>query len=442
MAGSVFDSPLFAKLFPTADAGRLFTDTAEVRAMMLVEGTLAKLQGEMGVIPLESAMFIHRASMELQIDPGGLAVSTGQNGVCVPGLVAQFRKEMQAPEHAQYLHWGATSQDIIDSALMLRLRQLLAVLDKDLRAVLERFATLAETHANLAMAARTWGQHATVTSFGAQVAEWGAPLLDLSAELPALRHSSLWVSLSGAAGTASALGPSAGDQRAALAKGLGLGDPQRSWHVDRGPILRIAAWMTRLSAALGKLGEDLTLLAQTGISEVSFGPTGASSTMPQKQNPVAPAAISALARHVTGLNAILQLSGQHRQQRDGIALMSEWLSLPQLCLATASALSQSKTLADTLCPNSINMATSLNSHLGLIHAEALSFALAELMPRPDAQDVTKTLCREAMDSGQELAKLLARDHPDLDITKLFTADQQMGLAPQSATDFAQQIRAL
>ena len=127
MAASVFDSALFARLFPTGEMGRLFTDTAEIRAMLLVEGTLAKVQGEAGIIPTDSAAFIHRASLEHQIDPGGLALATGQNGVAIPALLAAFRKVMEAPDHAQYVHWGATSQDITDTALMLRLRQALSL---------------------------------------------------------------------------------------------------------------------------------------------------------------------------------------------------------------------------------------------------------------------------------------------------------------------------
>ena len=127
MAASLFDSPLYAQLFNTGDAGRLFSDSAAIRAMLLVEGALAKVQGGLGVIPEISAAAIHRASMEIQMDPGAIAGATGQDGVVVPGLVAAFRAEMNAPEHAQFVHWGATSQDIIDTALMLRLRQALAL---------------------------------------------------------------------------------------------------------------------------------------------------------------------------------------------------------------------------------------------------------------------------------------------------------------------------
>ena len=164
MAASVFDSPLYAHLFPTGEAGRLFSDTAAIRAMLLVEGALARAQAAQGIIPEVSAKAIQRATMEIQIDPGAIARATGENGVSVPGLVAAFRNEMNAPEHAQYLHWGATSQDIIDTGLMLRLRQLLLLAEADLRAVITALADQAERHAATPMAGRTYGQHATPTS--------------------------------------------------------------------------------------------------------------------------------------------------------------------------------------------------------------------------------------------------------------------------------------
>ncbi|MCP9482730.1 lyase family protein [Shimia sp. CNT1-13L.2] len=441
MAGSVFDSPLFSRLFPTGEAGRLFTDTAEVRAMLLVEGTLAKVQGELGLIPENSAFFIHRSAMEVQIDPAGLAEPTGQNGVNVPGLVAAFRKAMEAPEHAQYIHWGATSQDIIDTGLMLRLRSLLTLAEKDLKTCLAALAALAETHAETPMTARTYGQYATLTSFGAQAAEWGAPLLGLLQELPDLRASCLMVSLSGAAGTAGALGPKAAEIRAALAKGLNLRDPGHSWHTDRTPVLRIADWLVRSNIALGKIGEDLIAMAMSGIGEIDLGAGGSSSTMPQKQNPVMPSALSALSHQARGLLSTLQGAAIHKHQRDGAAWFTEWLTLPQIALGAASALTLAAKQLPLIAPRPDAMAQSVNAPLQLIHAEALSFALAAHMPRPDAQAATKELCQEANASQTPLSTLTARDYPQID-SALFDPATQLGTAPADARAFAAQVATL
>ncbi|MCA0871814.1 adenylosuccinate lyase family protein [Seohaeicola saemankumensis] len=442
MAGSVFDSPMYARLFPATEVGRLFTDSAEIRAMILVEGALAKAQGALGVIPEASAAAISRAAMEIQIDPGHLAEPTGQNGVCVPGLVAAFRTEMQAPEHAQYLHWGATSQDIIDTGLMLRLRQALAQMENGLRGVITPLAALAETHADLPMAARTFGQHATPTSFGAVTAAWGMPLITLTKELPALRADCLLVSLSGAAGTASALGRQAAETRARLAADLRLGDPGRGWHTDRTPILRIADWMTRTALALGKIGEDATAMVQSGIAELDLGGAGASSTMPQKQNPVAPSALVALARHTAGQTAILHGAAMPRHQRDGAAWFTEWMCLPQIVLGAGSALQVAGALCAAMTPKPKAMTAAFTGGLDMIHAEALSFALTAHMPRPEAQAAVKSACREVQETGTPLARIAARRWPDLDTATLFTPAAQMGQAPDEARAFAALAREL
>ncbi|MFD2740869.1 lyase family protein [Sulfitobacter aestuarii] len=434
MSASLFDSPLHAQLFSTGETGRLFSDSAAIRAMLLVEGALAKVQGAQGVIPELSAAAIHRASLEIQVDPGALAGATGENGVCVPGLVAAFRSEMQAPEHAQFVHWGATSQDIIDTALMLRLRQALVLAENDLRAIITALAKGARAHAALPMPGRTYGQFATPTSWGAVLSGWGEPLIDALQALPDLRRHALYVSLSGAAGTGSALGPRAAETRRRLAEALGLHDPQRSWHDDRSPVLRIADWQGQVMATLGRMGQSLIGLTGSGIEEVSLGHAGASSTMPQKQNPVGPSVLVALAHHFSGSRASLQSAAMHQHQRDGAAWFAEWLALPSLSLSLAAALAHARTLAEEIAPRPVQMHAALESNLGLIHAEALSFALSALMPRPEAQKATKMLCIEAQEKQVPLEKLARADYPALPAA-LFDAATQMGQAPAMARAF-------
>jgi 3-carboxy-cis,cis-muconate cycloisomerase len=441
MAASVFDSALFAQLFDSGEAARLFSDTADIRAMLLVEGALARVQGENGIIPEISAAAIARAAMEIQIDPGALARETASNGVCVPALVAAFRQEMAEPEHAQYVHWGATSQDIIDTSLMLRLRQLLILVERNLQRTFSLLADMAEKTAETPMAGRTYGQHATPTSFGAVIAGWGAPLLALLGELPGLRKDCLLVSLSGAAGTASQLGAAPSDLRAALAGALDLGDPGRSWHVDRTPLLRIADWLNRVAIALGKMGEDGIELAQGGIGEIRFDGAGASSTMPQKQNPVGASVLVALAHHATALNGALRGAALPRHQRDGASWFTEWLCLPQIALAAAAAAERAARLAAEIAPVPEAMIAALETGYGMIHAEALSFALAGQMPRPKAQAAVKALCREAQVTATHLRDLVVRDYPDMDSAWLFDPAEQMGDAPDEARRFARAVRA-
>lgn len=436
MPASLADSPLYRALFGDDAAARLFSDTAEIRAMLLVEGALAKAQGEAGIIPREAADFIHRAARETEIDPASLAAETARNGVPVPALLAAFRKAAQAPGPMEYLHWGATSQDIIDTALALRLRRLLDLWETGLDALLAHLGALAQQHAETPIAARTYGQIATPTTFGAVVAGWGWPLIGWRNDLPTLRLQVERVSLSGAAGTSAALGPQAPALRAAMAKALGLKDPGRSWHTDRSGIAHLAAFAAGLAASLGKIGEDLLLLTQSGIAEVKLNEGGSSSTMPQKTNPVGPSALVALARQVVALSPLLHGAGMQRQNRDGAAWFTEWLTLPQLCISTSRALTLAQQMAETLVPDPKAMSRALDDPTALIHAEALTFALAQTLPRTEAQAIVAQMCKVAQTGGPSLFTQADEKFPGTDWRKL-TQSHALGEAPAEARAFAQ-----
>ena len=436
MAGSVHDQAHLAGLFDPGEVARLFSATAEIRAMLLVEGTLAKVQGAVGVIPEISAAAIHRASLEVQLDPAALSGPTAENGVSVPALVSAFRDAMQAPEHAQYIHWGATSQDIIDTGLMLRLRQAAALVAEDVAGILSSLAGLADAHAETPMAARTYGQQAAPTSFGAVVASWGWPLLSARRVLGALKFP---VSLSGAVGTGSALGPDPASLRAEMAAALNLADPRRSWHTDRTPVLEIAAAMVAVATALGKMGEDLIAMTQSELGEITLGGAGASSTMPQKQNPVGPSLLVTLARVLHGFEATLKGAAMHRFQRDGAAWFTEWMVLPQIVLGAATAARRGRILVGDLRPDPARMAATLGSD-GLLFSETLSFALAARMPRPEAQTAVKSLAAKVRDSGTPLPDLARSEWPDLP-ADLFTPEAALGTGPAEARAFAKGVRA-
>jgi 3-carboxy-cis,cis-muconate cycloisomerase len=436
---SPFDGALYRDLFGDAEIARLFSDTAEVRAMMLVLGALAKAQGAQGVIPETSGRFLHRAMMEAQVDPAGLAEATGRNGVTVPGLVAALRASLDAPEHAQYLHRGATSQDVQDTGLMLRLRQALSLIEARTGRALAALATLADAHAETVQAARTYGQVATPSSFGALVAGWGAPLLRLHDRLEALRARCLCVSLSGAAGTASMLGPDPVALRGALARDLGLSDPVGSWHANRDRIGEIAGWLADLAGACGKAGGDMALLARSEVAEIALPGTGASSTMPQKQNPVGPSVLVALARFAPAQASVVHGAAVHAEARDGAAWFAEWLSLPPLVAAAAKSVLLLAELAEGLDARPEAMAARAGDRLGLIHAEALSFALADGMPRGEAQALVKRLAARAQATGTPLPDLVTRERPEAPLPDL-APPATLGTAPAEARAFAQAAR--
>jgi 3-carboxy-cis,cis-muconate cycloisomerase len=227
-----------------------------------------------------------------------------------------------------------------------------------------------------------------------------------------------------------------------LAANLGLGDPGGTWHAERDRLLRLASWMTETAASLGKIGEDLILLTQSGVTEVSLGQGGGSSTMPQKSNPVLPSLLVAVARHMIALNSAMQGAGLHRQQRDGAAWFTEWLSLPQMCLGLGRALSVAADLAQGIAPDADRMRADIDDGLGLIYAEALSFALSPALPRPQAQAAVKDLCRQAQAEAAPLSRLAADRWPDQGLDALFTPEAQLGTAPDEARAFARRARAL
>jgi 3-carboxy-cis,cis-muconate cycloisomerase len=439
MSASPFDSLIHARLFGDAELGRLFSDTAEIRAMMLVLGALASVQGKAGVIPEASGAFLHRAAMEIQIDPAGLAQSVGENGVSVPGLVAAMRKALEAPEHAAYLHWGATSQDIQDTGLMLRARQALALIEARLVRALSALADLALAQAETPMAARTYGQVAVPSSFGALVANWGWPAIDALARLRALSPR-LAASLSGAGGTGTMLGPDPAAIRAGLAQALGLADPGRSWHAERGLITELAQACLAVTGAGAKPGADLLILTRSDVAEVRLSGGGASSTMPQKENPVAPSVLVALARFGAAQAAALSAPA-HAEARDGAAWFTEWLMLPGLVMAAGKSAALLAEVVAQITPDRATMAGRLADPLGLIHAETLSFALAGIMPRPEAQAEVKRLALAAKANATPLPDLVAAAHPTLALPPL-TGRVTLGTAPDEARAFAKAARAM
>ncbi|WP_118135771.1 adenylosuccinate lyase family protein [Oceanicella sp. SM1341] len=406
MAISPFDSVMFRELYGDAEAAALFTDTAQLRAMLLFEGALAEVQGRLGIIPQDSAFFIARAAREVQIDPAGLAAGTAKDGVTAPALVAAFRKAMEAPEHAKWIHWGATSQDVIDTALVLRLRRFLEIMEGRLEALEATLAQQAARHAGTVLAARTRAQMATPTTLGAKIAVWAAPLARHRERLAQMRPRLLTVSLAGASGTNAALAGRGTEVMEGVAAELRLAASPIPWHAARDTIAELAGWLAMVTGSLGKMGTDIIALTQSEIREISAGTGGASSTMPHKSNPVEPEALVTLARRAGGDLSTIQNAMLHAQERDGAAWALEWMALPALCMGCAAALRHARALAETIEANPDRMRADIDATSGMMMAEAAVFALSAHMPRPEAQALVKRACAEALAHGTTLGATL------------------------------------
>ncbi|WP_417684132.1 3-carboxy-cis,cis-muconate cycloisomerase [Roseibium sp.] len=409
MSLTAYDSQITGLLFTDEKTAELFTDRAVIRTMIEVEGALAAAEGLCGVIPGDAAQAIVEACKTAEIDPGLLAEGTARDGVPVPALVKELRAVVDK-EHARFVHWGATSQDIFDTGLVLRLKAAIDLHETALRHLARTLALLAKTHRNTPIAARTRSQQATPTSFGLKCAVWLTAVLRHIERLPGLKDRLLLLSFGGAAGNLAALGDKAIEVEAELAKQLDLQVCAAPWHTMRDGLNDYANWLSLVTGTLGKIGQDVMLMAQNEVGELRPGSGGGSSTMPNKVNPVGAEVLVALARQNAGLVATMHQAALHEHERSGSNWSIEWLTLPQMVLATGAALKEANKLASELVVKADQMRANIEASNGLLLAEAAMFALAEHMPRPEAQELVKTACKTVNETGTHLFDVLARTH--------------------------------
>ncbi|TKB18158.1 MAG: 3-carboxy-cis,cis-muconate cycloisomerase [Mesorhizobium sp.] len=342
MTVSPFDHPLLSGLLGDEEAARHFSVEADIAAMLGFERALAEAEAECGVIPHEAEAAIVKALASFRPDTAKLRAGVTKDGVVVPELVRQLRAAVGEP-HGEFVHLGATSQDVIDTSLMLRLRQAVEHIGLLLSENIVRLAGLEEEFGGRALMAVTRMQPAVPITVADRTASWRAPLERHQQRLKEQSGRLLVVQFGGAAGTLDKLGGKAAAVRAELASRLGLGDAPQ-WHSQRDAFAELAGWLSLVTGSLGKFGQDIALMAQAGTDIKLFG-GGGSSAMPHKQNPVKAEALAALARfNATQLSGVHQAL-VHEQERSGAAWTLEWLILPQMVVATAAALRLAAELA-------------------------------------------------------------------------------------------------
>ncbi|GBF07981.1 fumarate lyase [Deinococcus aerius] len=379
------DSALFGSLFSQPEVAALFTDEAYVRRLLAVEGALATAQGRLGIIPAGSARAILALTGTFAPDLDALRGGLLADGVPVSALLAQLRPALPSAAR-DHLHFGATTQDIVDTAFVLTAREALRVLRRDLLAAGDRLAALAQGYAGTLMPGRTHSQQALPVTFGLKAAGWLTPLTRHLERLRELEARLYVVSFGGAAGTLAALGSRGLEVADALAAELGLAAPPTPWHTQRDTVFELTAWLAGVGTSLGKLAQDVILLAQSEVGEVrEGGGGGGSSTMPQKHNPITSEVILAAASTNAGLLAAVTRSGVQEHERGTHGWQVEWLTVPQMLGLTGAALSHTRRLLDGLEVHAERMARNVQDSRGLMLAEALSFALAAVLPKEEAK---------------------------------------------------------
>jgi len=342
MSVSVFDHPFLSGLLGDDETAAQFSAPADIAEMVRFEVALAHAQAAEGVIPAEAARSIEAGCRGFAPDMDKLRADTARDGVVVPGLVRQLRARID-PEHAALLHRGPTSQDLIDTSLVLRLRHVARLIDRRLEAMIAALDDVNRKHGQNVLVARTRMQRALDITVGDRIAAWRDPLIRTRRGLPEAVTRLCYLQIGGPTGTLSHDGKwPAVKERMGIA--LDLPVSARSWHSQRDNLVAFADCLARISGSLGKLGQDLALMAQDEIAEVTLPAGGTSSAMPHKNNPIGAEILVTLARFNAVQISAMHHALVHEQERSGAAWTLEWMVLPPICVATAAGLATAERL--------------------------------------------------------------------------------------------------
>ena len=407
-------SPLLAPMLSSAAMRAVCDDVAYLQHMLDFEAALARAETATGVIPASAAGPIAKACKASAFDLAALAEAAAPSGNLAIPLVKVLTAEVAKADAdaARYVHWGATSQDVIDTAGMLTLRAAIDALPPDLDRAIAGFAKLARQHRNTAAVARTWLQHALPMPFGLKLAEYAAALHRSRKRLQRLRNDGLALQFGGAAGTLAALGDKGMVVAERLAQELKLPLPDAPWHTHRDRIAEAASVFAMLTGTCGKIARDVSLLMQTDVAE-AFEPSGegrgGSSTMPHKRNPVAAATALAAATMAPNLAATIFAAQVQDHERSAGPWQAEWPTLPSLLLVTSGALAAIVDIAEGLQVDVARMRVNLDATGGLIMAEAVTMALAEKIGKSEAHHLVEAASKKAVTEKKGLREVLTKD---------------------------------
>lgn len=426
MPSTLIDSTILGNLVGTEAMRALFSDDARTQRYLDVEAALARVQGRLGVIPQAAAAEIERNCRVDRIDMAKLRSQTERAGSPIVGVVAQLTALCAEP-HGRYCHWGATTQDITDTATVLQMRDALALIDDDLGSIANALADLALRYRDTPMAGRSHLQQAAPVTFGYKAACLLSAIERHRARIAEVRSRALVGELGGAVGTLASFGKDGLKLRAALMRELDLGDPDISWHTQRDCIAEVGCLLGLITGTLGKLGIDIRLLMQTEVGEVAepFAPgRGASSTMPQKRNPISSVYLHVCAAVVRQQVALLLEAMVADHERASGPWHIEWIALPEAFVLTSGALMHARGIVEGLQVDAGRMHHNLDLTHGLIMAEAVMMGLAPFLGRERAHHLVDELCRTAIARRRPLLDLLAETR---EVTAHLDRDHLAGL---------------
>jgi 3-carboxy-cis,cis-muconate cycloisomerase len=436
MTATAIDSTVFRHIFSSEPMRQVFSDENRVQCYLDIEAALALVQARLGLIPQRAADEITAKCTLDIIDMEKLKSKTELIGYPVLPVVQQLVAAC-ADHLGEYCHWGATTQDITDTATIMQIRQALSLVEDDLAAISGHLAVLARRYRDTPMAGRSNLQQAVPITFGYKVATWLSAIERHQQRLAELRPRVLVGEFGGAAGTLASLGADGLEVQAGLMTELGLGQPEIAWHTARDRIAEAGCFLGLVTGTLGKIATDVKLLMQTEVGEV-FEPyakdRGSSSTMPQKRNPISCNYIHACMSMVRQLVAALLDAMVEDHERSTGPWEIEWIAVPEIFLLTAGALQQARSLLADLEVDAARMRANLEITQGLISTEAVMMGLAPYLGRQRAHDLVYDISRQASVSGRSLLDLLAENEEigaSLDraaLAKLLDPAEYLGLS--------------
>ncbi len=414
MSATALDSAVFRHIFTTEPMRRVFSDEARVQYDLDIEAALARVQGRLGIIPKEAAEEICRHCSADQYDMAKLKQQTERIGYPVLPVVQQL-VALCHDGLGEWCHWGATTQDITDTATILQIRDALKLVEADLEAIAGSLADLARRYRDTPMAGRSNLQQAVPITFGFKMAALLAGIDRHRERLAQLRPRVLVGEFGGAVGTLASLGKEGLKVQEGLMKELGLGQPEIAWHTVHDRIAEVGCFLGLVTGTLNKFATDVKLMMQTEVEEV-YEPfhegRGSSSTMPQKRNPISSLYITACSAMVRQhVAALLNAMDQDHERATGNWEI-EWIAVPEIFLLAAGALNQSRHVAAGLQVDPKRMRANLDATRGLIVSEAVMMGLGPYLGRQYAHDLVYDICRKVISTGRPFLDLLA-ENPDI-----------------------------
>jgi 3-carboxy-cis,cis-muconate cycloisomerase len=411
MAATIIDSTIFGDIFSTAAMRQVWSDENRTAKYLEIEAALARVQGRLGIIPAEAADEIASQCVLAKIDMAKLAQQTQRIGYPILGVVSQINA-LCRDQLGEYCHWGATTQDITDTATVLQIREALAIVDAELAAISAAMASLAQRHRDTPMIGRSNLQQAVPVTFGYKMAGLLSAIERHRERLAQLRPRILIGEFAGASGTLASIPEGGLATQSGLMQELGLGQPDIAWHTIRDNIAEVGCFLGLVTSTLGKFATDVKLMMQTEVGEV-YEPfahgRGSSSTMPQKRNPISScyihANVSVVRQHVA---ALLDANVADHERSTG-PWEIEWIVLPEIFCLSAGALAQSRFVLEGLEVDVGRMRANLDMTQGLVASEAVMMGLGPYLGREYAHDLVYDICRQAIEQGRPLLDLLAEN---------------------------------